>query len=68
MCNCARLYAGGCLDISVAKPGTRGVRIDIEIPPALEKKLRAKAYERSGGKRGGLRDVVIEALEQFLEE
>lgn len=68
MWDCVTLNAGRCLGISVAKPGQRGVRIDIEIPPALEKKLRAKAFESRDGKRGGLRDVVIQALEAYLKE
>jgi hypothetical protein len=53
---------------SLTKPEQRGTRIDIEIPPALEKKLRDRAYEVSGGKKGGLRKVIIEALEDYLAD
>jgi hypothetical protein len=46
----------------------RGVRIDIEIPQELEERLRAEAIQRTGGKRGGLRTVIIEALEEYLKK
>lgn len=58
---CLRTFAG------LTKPGQRGVRIDVEIPEPLVKKLRLRALEARDGKKGGLRDVVIEALEQYLE-
>ena len=42
-------------------------RIDAVIPDDLEKKLRLRAIERFGGKKGSLTDALEELLEHGLD-
>ena len=42
-------------------------RIDAVIPDDLEKRMRLKAVERFGGKRGSLTDAIVEALELWTK-
>ena len=43
-------------------------RIDAIIPDDLEKKLRMKAIEKFGGKKGSLTDAVEDAIETWLDQ
>ena len=43
-------------------------KISAIIPDDLEEKLRKKAFEIKKGKRGGLSEIVTEALELWLEK
>ena len=43
-------------------------RIDAVIPDELEKKLRMKAVEEFGGKKGSLTEALEKAIETWLEE
>ncbi|MGI0087986.1 MAG: hypothetical protein ACREBI_08520 [Nitrosotalea sp.] len=43
-------------------------RIDAIIPDELEKKLRMKAVERFGGKKGSLTEALEEAIERWVKE
>jgi hypothetical protein len=43
-------------------------RIDAIIPDDLEKKLRLKAVEAFGGKKGSLTDALQRAIERYVEE
>lgn len=43
-------------------------RIDAVIGDDLEKRVRMKAVERFGGKKGSLTEAIEEALEQWTEE
>lgn len=43
-------------------------RIDAVIPDELEKKLRMKAVEEFGGKKGSLTDALEEAIGQWVKE
>ena len=40
-------------------------RIDAVIDDVLEKRVRVKAVERFGGKKGSLTEAIQEALEQW---
>jgi len=42
-------------------------RIDAVIPDALEKKLRMKAVDKFGGKKGSLTEALEEAIEEWVE-
>lgn len=41
-------------------------RIDVVIPDDTEKKIRMKAVELYGGKKGSLSDVITQALEDWI--
>lgn len=43
-------------------------RIDVDISDELEKKLRMKAVERFGGKRGSLKEALTAAIEKWVTE
>lgn len=43
-------------------------RIDAVIPDDLEKKVRMKAIEKFGGKKGSLTDAIIDALELWTKK
>jgi len=43
-------------------------RIDAEIDDDLEKKVRLKAVEKFGGKKGSLTDAIEQALEDWVAE
>jgi hypothetical protein len=43
-------------------------RIDAVIPDELEKKLRMKAVERFGGKKGSLTEALEAAIEKWVNE
>ncbi|MEM3356857.1 MAG: ribbon-helix-helix domain-containing protein [Candidatus Bathyarchaeia archaeon] len=43
-------------------------RICVDIPDELEKKLRLKAIERFGGKKGDLSRAVEEAVKTWVAE
>ncbi|MEM3597287.1 MAG: ribbon-helix-helix domain-containing protein [Candidatus Bathyarchaeia archaeon] len=43
-------------------------RICVDIPDELEKKLRLKAIERFGGKKGDLSRAVEEAVKAWVAE
>ena len=43
-------------------------RIDVIIPNDLEKKLRMKAVEKFGGKKGSLTDALEEAIETWIDQ
>ena len=43
-------------------------RIDAIIEDDLEKKVRMKAVEKFGGKKGSLTEAIQEALEQWTAE
>lgn len=47
-----------------ASPSGMG-RIDAVIDDDLEKKVRVKAVEKFGGKKGSLTEAIQEALEQW---
>jgi hypothetical protein len=42
-------------------------RIDAVIEDDLEKKVRMKAVEKFGGKKGSLTEAIEEALEQWVK-
>lgn len=42
-------------------------RIDAIIPDDLEKKLRMKAVEDFGGKKGSLTEALERAIEKYVE-
>jgi hypothetical protein len=42
-------------------------RIDAVIPDELEKKLRMKAVEEFGGKKGSLTDALEDAIELWVD-
>jgi len=43
-------------------------RIDAIIPDDLEKKLRMKAIDKFGGKKGSLTEAVEEAIETWVDQ
>jgi hypothetical protein len=43
-------------------------RIDAEIEDDLEKKVRMKAVEKFGGKKGSLTNAIEEALKDWVSE
>ena len=43
-------------------------RIDAVIDDDLEKRVRMKAVERFGGKKGSLTEAIEEALEKWAED
>ncbi len=43
-------------------------RIDAEIEDGLEKRVRMKAVEKFGGKKGSLTEAIEEALESWVAE
>lgn len=43
-------------------------RIDAIIPDELEKKLRMKAVEKFGGKKGSLTEALEDAIKAWVEE
>jgi metal-responsive CopG/Arc/MetJ family transcriptional regulator len=43
-------------------------KISAVIADDLERKVREIAFKRRGGKRGGLSEIVQEALEDYIEE
>jgi hypothetical protein len=43
-------------------------RISVAIPDELEKKLRFKAIERFGGKKGDLSRAVEEAIDTWVDK
>jgi hypothetical protein len=43
-------------------------RINVELPDELEKKLRFKAIERLGGKKGDLSRAIDEAVEIWISK
>ena len=43
-------------------------RIDVVIPDDTEKKIRMKAVELYGGKKGSLSDVITQALEDWMDQ
>jgi len=43
-------------------------KISVVIPDELEQKLRKKAFELKGGKRGGLSEIVTEAITLWLKQ
>lgn len=43
-------------------------RIDAVIPDDLEKKLRIRAIDKFGGKKGSLTDAVIDAIQAYVAE
>jgi len=42
-------------------------KISVVIPDELERKLRKRAFDLKEGKRGGLSDIITEALTEWLE-
>jgi len=42
--------------------------INTNIPDELDKKLRIKAAERFGGKKGSLTKAIVEAIEDWLSK
>ena len=43
-------------------------RIDANIPDELEKKLRMKALEKYGGKKGSLTEALQDAIKKWVNE
>ena len=43
-------------------------RIDVNIPDELEKKLRMKALEKYGGKKGSLTEALQDAIKKWVNE
>lgn len=43
-------------------------RIDAVIKDDLEKKLRMKAVEKFGGKKGSFTDAIEDAIKQYVED
>lgn len=43
-------------------------RIDAVIPDELEKKLRMKAVEKFGGKKGSLTEALEEAIDGWIKQ
>jgi len=42
-------------------------KVSAIIPDELERKLRKRAFDLKQGKRGGLSDIMTEALKEWLE-
>lgn len=43
-------------------------RIDAVIPDDLEKKLRMKAVDKFGGKKGSLTEALEEAIDEWVQK
>ena len=43
-------------------------RIDIILPDEVEKRLRMKAVEKFGGRKGSISEAVTEAIEEWLKK
>lgn len=54
--------------LAIIRDGERVIRIDVELPADLEGKVRKKALEEFGGRRGALKQVIVEALKKYIEE
>ena len=43
-------------------------KITVVIPDEMEEELRKRAFEKTKGKRGGLSQIVQEAIKMWLEK